>query len=132
MKGSWNLALQTLGWGRYLAEQRHQTPVLWQAAKSDPLLSQGAAVLLSGTLPQTSTTWSYTRECENPDQSTVGQWIARPDAFAGAVHGQFGVVGASPWAAKPGEVAYLNINTPRVVQLYFKLRYRPASAAGIP
>lgn len=28
LKGSWNLALQTLGWGRYLAQQQGQTPFL--------------------------------------------------------------------------------------------------------
>jgi hypothetical protein len=45
LKGSWNLALQTLGWGRYLAEQRGQSPILWQAATENPLLHKGYLLL---------------------------------------------------------------------------------------
>ena len=41
LKGSWNLALQTLGWGRYLAERRGQVPVLWQATLSNAFLWEG-------------------------------------------------------------------------------------------
>ncbi len=41
MKGSWNLALQTLGWGRYLAERGGEVPILWQAAEENPLLHRG-------------------------------------------------------------------------------------------
>jgi hypothetical protein len=41
LKGSWNLALQTLGWGRYLAERRGQIPVLWQAAMANAFLREG-------------------------------------------------------------------------------------------
>ncbi len=50
LKGSWNLALQTLGWGRYLAEQSGQMPVLWQATMMDPLLRNGYRVLAPGGL----------------------------------------------------------------------------------
>ncbi len=46
-KLSWNLALQTLGWGRYLAERQGLEPVLWQAATENPLLRNGYC-LLSG------------------------------------------------------------------------------------
>ena len=45
LKGSWNLSLQTLGWGRYLAERDGQVPILWQATMANPLLSQGYALL---------------------------------------------------------------------------------------
>jgi hypothetical protein len=48
LKGSWNLSLQTLGWGRYLAERNRQAPVLWQAADSNPLLCQGHHLLAPG------------------------------------------------------------------------------------
>jgi hypothetical protein len=45
LKGSWNLALQTLGWGRYLAERRGLTPVLWQTTTANPLLHAGHSLL---------------------------------------------------------------------------------------
>ncbi len=44
-KLSWNLALQTLGWGRYLAERRDMEPVLWRAATENPLLRDGYCLL---------------------------------------------------------------------------------------
>ena len=44
-KLSWNLALQTLGWGRYLAERQGQTPILWQAATENSLLRAGYCLL---------------------------------------------------------------------------------------
>jgi hypothetical protein len=45
LKGSWNLALQTLGWGRYLAERRGQVPVLWQATTANAFLRRGYRLL---------------------------------------------------------------------------------------
>ncbi len=52
LKGSWNLALQTLGWGRYLAERDGSTSVLWQAVDANPLLRQGYLILTArGGLP---------------------------------------------------------------------------------
>ena len=45
LKGSWNLSLQTLGWGRYLAERRGQVPVLWQAAMANAFLREGYLLL---------------------------------------------------------------------------------------
>jgi len=45
LKGSWNLALQTLGWGRYLAEHAGKVPALWQAGMTNPLLQKGYALL---------------------------------------------------------------------------------------
>jgi hypothetical protein len=45
IKLSWNLALQTLGWGRHLAERQGLEPVLWRAATENPLLRQGYCLL---------------------------------------------------------------------------------------
>lgn len=47
LKGSWNLTLQTLGWGRYLAQRQGQVPVLWQAITSTTFLSDGYHLLAS-------------------------------------------------------------------------------------
>jgi hypothetical protein len=48
LKGSWNLALQTLSWGRYLAERRGLVPVLWQATLTNAFLRQGYGLLAPG------------------------------------------------------------------------------------
>ena len=48
LKGSWNLLLQTLGWGRYLAERRGETSVLWQAVTVNPFLRNGYRLLAPG------------------------------------------------------------------------------------
>jgi len=45
LKGSWNLALQTLGWGRYLAQRRGQTPILWQVVTANAFLQAGYRLL---------------------------------------------------------------------------------------
>lgn len=50
LKGSWNLSLQTLGWGRYLAEQRNLVPILWQATTTNPLLRKGYLLLVPNRL----------------------------------------------------------------------------------
>lgn len=47
LRGSWNLALQTLGWGRYLEQRAGQYPVLWHAA----LASQRARKTYSALAP---------------------------------------------------------------------------------
>ena len=44
LKGSWNLSLQTLGWGRLLAGSDHP---LYQAAWANDLLRQGYATMLA-------------------------------------------------------------------------------------
>lgn len=46
LKGSWNLALQTLGWGRYLAEREGKLPATWQATKINPFLKNGYLLLV--------------------------------------------------------------------------------------
>jgi hypothetical protein len=45
LKGSWNLALQTLGWGRYLAERDGYIPAVWLATKANPFLNKGYLLL---------------------------------------------------------------------------------------
>jgi DNA-binding CsgD family transcriptional regulator len=76
--------------------------------------------------------WQYQREAEYPDASTVGQTIGRSNASAGFVHGQFGGTSADPWPAKAGGVVYKNISTPKVDQLYLKLRYSKNSPPSVP
>jgi hypothetical protein len=44
-KLSWNLALQTLGWGRHLAEHQGNVPVLWQAAMENSMVQEGYRLL---------------------------------------------------------------------------------------
>jgi hypothetical protein len=140
LKGSWNLSLQTLGWGRYLAERAGQVPILWQATTGSPLLRKGYDLLVpSGTTstrtptaPSTSTAWEYQRECEYPDEGTVGQMIWRSNASASKVHGQFGTTADAPWPAKPGYVKYNNLNIPRLDRLYLKLRYSKYSLSSVP
>jgi hypothetical protein len=57
LKGSWNLSLQTLGWGCYLAELSGQVPILWQATTASPILRRGYKVLVprDATPPTTPT-----------------------------------------------------------------------------
>lgn len=46
LKGSWNLGLQTLGFGRYLAQREGMEPVLWQALRSNSFLFTGYELLV--------------------------------------------------------------------------------------
>ncbi len=46
LKGSWNLSLQSLGWGRYLAERNGQVPSLWQATMANSFLRRGYFLLV--------------------------------------------------------------------------------------
>lgn len=55
LRGSWNLSLQTLGWGRYLAQRDGQVPVLWQATATNSVLRRGYLLLAPGELSPTST-----------------------------------------------------------------------------
>ncbi len=48
LKGSWNLSLQALGWGRYLAQRAGETPVLWRAATENAFLRKGYRLLSLG------------------------------------------------------------------------------------
>lgn len=44
-KLSWNLALQTLAWGRFLAQRQDMEPILWRAATENLLLRDGHCLL---------------------------------------------------------------------------------------
>jgi len=45
LKGSWNLALQTLGWGRYLAQKKAVFPATWLATSQNSFLHNGYLLL---------------------------------------------------------------------------------------
>jgi DNA-binding CsgD family transcriptional regulator len=79
----------------------------------------------------TPTSWKYERECEYPNESTVGQMIQRSNASAKMAHGQFGSIDKEPWTAQPGYLIYKDINTPYVQQLYLKLRYSKNSPGSV-
>ncbi len=141
LKGSWNLSLQTLGWGRYLAERGKQVPILWQTVETNPLFQRGYSILSTGSPSTTNSTqapiltptpgsWSFERECENPDEATVGVKIDRSNASGLLVHGQFGTVPA--WPAKSGYVQYNDILVPQTGELYLKLRYSKYSPSIVP
>ena len=148
LKGSWNLALQTLGWGRYLAERGGLVPIVWRATTANALLQRGYRLLVpdaakstlintptptaTPTLSSISTTWSLSRECENPDEATVGQTIWRTNASGSQVHGQFGAAAESPWPAKSGYAKYKAIDIPALDQVYLKLRYSKYGSASMP
>jgi len=76
------------------------------------------------------TAWTYEREGENPDESTVGHVIQRSSASAEMVHGQFGTVPA--WPAQSGFVKYTDIEIPQTEHLYLKLRYSKYSSSTVP
>lgn len=78
-------------------------------------------------------TWKkYERECEYPNEYTVGQTIGRSNANGSSVHGQFGTTNGDPWLSLPGFVTYNNISTPKIEQLYLKLRYSKNSPSSVP
>jgi hypothetical protein len=58
LKGSWNLSLQTLGWGRYLAERNGNIPILWQATLNNQFLQSGFLLLspLEHSIPESGPT----------------------------------------------------------------------------
>jgi DNA-binding CsgD family transcriptional regulator len=74
----------------------------------------------------------YERECEYPDENTVGQMLWRMNASGSKVHGQFGTTGSAPWPAQPGYVRYMNIHTPRIDELYLELLYSKNTPSSVP
>jgi hypothetical protein len=46
LKGSWNLALQSLGWGNYLAQRQGQTPATWMTTLQNGFVNEGYGVLV--------------------------------------------------------------------------------------
>ncbi len=79
-----------------------------------------------------SASWSLTRECEAPDEKSVGQTIRRSNASGAKVHGQFGAAGAAPWPTRSGYVRYDNLTTPATDRLYLTLRYSKYSSPAVP
>ncbi len=67
LKGSWNLALQTVGWGNYLL--RDQGPALWLATRQSPYLYAGYLVLVPNTLPWLTLNLTQVREDDNVNQA---------------------------------------------------------------
>ncbi len=147
LKGSWNLALQTLGWGRYLEGARGEIPILWQAANQNQVINAGYQVLsqpgsaaapvatptaLLPVFSQTPSAWRYERECENPDEATVGQAISRSNASALTVQGQFGANSSAGWPAQSGYVRYTNIKIPQDFELILMVRYSKNSPSTEP
>lgn len=45
LKGSWNLALQTLGWGNFLVKRNNETPIFWETITSDEFLANGYSLV---------------------------------------------------------------------------------------
>jgi hypothetical protein len=104
-KGSWNLALQTLGWGRYLAERQGQTPVLWQAITSNSFLRGGYLRLVptplisvqiqgpSDIYTQTTTVFTATYEPLEATQPVTITWsnndIGETTAYHWPMAGQY-------------------------------------------
>lgn len=142
LKGSWNLALQTIGWGRYLAERKGQVPLLWQATTVNPLLRRGYRLLVPDRVSQASTPtpvqsstaapWAVSVECEYPAEATVGQLVGRSNAQNSKVHGQFGAIAVAPWSAQAGYVKYTDLQIPSIDQVYLRLRYSKYSPSVVP
>ena len=130
VKGSWNLSLQTLGWGRYLAQREGQVPILWKAVETNSFLSDGYHILETAAPP--SQLWPYERECESPDEHTVGQTMKRDDASNLLAHAQFGTISEDPWSKKSGYVQYNAINVPQNGRLSIQLRYSKHSISSTP
>lgn len=74
----------------------------------------------------------YTRECEGPDEYSVGQTTQRTNASELKVHGQFGCENSDPWTARAGYVEY---NIPELCSgcpIYLVLRYSKSSPSMAP
>jgi len=73
----------------------------------------------------------YPRECEYPDNHTIGQAIYRKNASGEKVHGQFGC-GSKEFEAKAGYVEYRNIRIPELSNLFLRLHYSKHSESSVP
>jgi hypothetical protein len=73
--------------------------------------------------PSTPYPNNYIRECEYPDDYTVGTMIHRSTAFEEKVHGQFGCEDTSPADAKSGYVKYNIDPLYGTDHLYIVVRY---------
>ena len=75
---------------------------------------------------------NYERECEYPDEASVGQTIERSNASGSKVYGQFGTDEEPPWDAKPGDVVYEHIDIPEMMTLFLQIRYSKSSPPSVP
>gem|GEM_PF-5670782 len=75
--------------------------------------------------------WKNSRECEFPDNHTVGQTIYRKNASGEKVHGQFGC-GTKEFEAKAGYVEYRNIRIPELNNLFLRVHYSKHSESSVP
>ncbi|MCK4398128.1 MAG: hypothetical protein KAV25_03980 [Methanophagales archaeon] len=73
----------------------------------------------------------FTRECEYPDEYTVGGMIWRGGAYGSKVHGQFGC-GNGYSSAKDGYVKYNTTELYSAEHLYLVLRYSKHSPSTTP
>jgi len=74
----------------------------------------------------------YTRECEDPDEYSVGQTAQRTNASGSKVHGQFGCDSSDPWAARAGYVEYDIPELCNGCPIYPVLRYSKSSPSIAP
>ncbi len=65
----------------------------------------------------------YTRECEEPDEYTVGQTVQRTNASELKAHGSFGCNASEPFSYKAGHVIYNEIELDDADHLYLVLYY---------
>lgn len=73
--------------------------------------------------------WGYKKECEYPDEYTVGKLIYRSNASNVKVHGQFGCDSITGTVAKSGFVKYSNITIPENYQIKLKVVYSKHSSS---
>ncbi len=96
LRGSWNLSLQTLGWGIYLARQAGEIPAPWQATTQNMFLRNGFLLLVPG-----PSVLSINRSVPNPtNASSVNFTVAFSESVTGVDTSDFtltttGVTGAS-------------------------------------
>jgi hypothetical protein len=76
-------------------------------------------------------TLDYQRECEYPDEHTVGRMIQRSNASGEKVHGQFGCASGADWPAQAGYVRYCGVEVSRSAVLFLTVRYSKHSPAGL-
>src|SRR5262245_8464438 len=94
---------------------------------SPPLPSPGP-----NPLPPKPDTKLYSRECEYPDNFSVGMMIYRSQASEEKVHGRFGAIDQPPYEAKSGYVEYQRINLPDVQNLKLTIKYSKNSDSSVP
>jgi hypothetical protein len=75
---------------------------------------------------------SYTHECEELSYESDDLVVAQPNASGQKVLARFGVSKSADWKDNGDSVWYHNILTPRLNQVYLKLRYSKDSPASVP